>query len=386
MKVCDSNGQSGELELVRGGGSIADLSLRPWQGVQENGGMTSLGLFKSTEMVFVALLSLLVSSRYAQAAFVFGEPTNLREVIPVIDPAWDTVDCFSSDGLEVYISSYGRPGGYGDADIWVSKRASVDAAWGPLENLGSSVNTSLEDSFSSISSDGLTLYFSSNREAGSGWYDVYMTTRASRDGPWGPAVNLGPKVNSSTTDGEPWIAANGLELYFESRRGGQGQHDIYVMRRPTEEDPWGEPENLGPVVNSEYREQFLSLSPDGLLLLFSDHPNCGVPRPGGYGRADMWMTRRASLSDPWQAPVNLGPQVNGPGADFAPRISPDGSMLYFGTDQTGQWENCQAPIIPILDFNSDGKVDDGDVLMLQADWGGRIRRVTLARCRGVMGS
>jgi hypothetical protein len=80
------------------------------------------------------------------------------------------------------------------------------------------------------------------------------------------------------------------------------------------------------------------------------------------------MARRASLSDPWQTPVNLGPKVNGAAQDVQPRISPDGRTLYFASDRSG-WDNWQVPIIPNCDFNGDGKVDDADVQVLRAHWG-----------------
>ncbi|MHC4331939.1 MAG: TolB family protein, partial [Planctomycetota bacterium] len=67
----------------------------------------------------------------------------------------------------------------------------------------------------------------------------------------GEPTNLGPTVNSSAGDTSPSISADGLELYFSSDRpGGYGLDDIYVMTRATTEDDWGEPVNLGPLVNS----------------------------------------------------------------------------------------------------------------------------------------
>jgi hypothetical protein len=84
----------------------------------------------------------------------------------------------------------------------------------------------------------------------------------------------------------------------------------------------------------------------------------------------MWMTRRASLSDPWLEPLNLGPQVNGSAHAGRPRISPDGSALYFNTNSDGVWDNWQAPIIPIVDFTGDGKVDGKDLLTMVVQLGG----------------
>ncbi|MHC4323503.1 MAG: protein kinase domain-containing protein [Planctomycetota bacterium] len=324
----------------------------------------------STRGLAISLLGLCLLSGLdaptAQAGFKFGKPVNLKSVIPIIDPVYEWVECFSSDGLEMYIGSI-RDGGQGDTDLWLLRRSSVDEDWGPPENLGPAVNGPHDESMASISSDGLTLYFNSNRP---GW-DVYMTTRPTKNDPWGQAVNVGSPINTSSVDGEPWISPDNLELHFISGRAdGYGKADIWVARRQTESDPWQEPVNLGPLVNSPYQEQRFSLSPDGLLLVFGDtYYASDTPRPGGYGRGDLYMTRRSSLSDPWQAAVNLGPIVNGPFREAQPRISWDGRTLYFWTQESdGSYVNWQAPIIPIVDFNGDGQADGKDVLCLASRW------------------
>jgi hypothetical protein len=304
----------------------------------------------------------------ARAGFTFGEPVEAVSTIPVLDPLHDGIDCFSSDGLEIYLES-NRPGGQGGWDLWVLRRASPSAPWQAPENPGPAINGAHDEWEASISSDGLTLYFGSNRPGGCGGNDIYMTKRATKSGPWGPPVNMGPTVNSSTEDDYPWISPDGLELYFKSRRpGGYGLNDIWVTRRATANDPWGPPLNLGPVVNSPYHEHYLSLSPDGMILLFSDAPVSPF-RPGGHGSADMWMARRASLSDPWQTPANLGPVLNSPALDLAPRISPDGRTLYFWSNRGGSNNIWQAPILPVVDFNADKKVDLVDLVMLIDNWG-----------------
>jgi hypothetical protein len=317
-------------------------------------------------MVLIVFAAAIALGGSAYADFTFGGPVNLESVIPVLDGTVDCIDCFSTDGLEMYIESV-RSGGKGSWDLWVLRRDSIGDAWSAPENLGPTVNTSNVESTASISADGLTLYFNSNRSGGIGNSDIYMTTRVTKNAPWGPSINLGPKINSSVSDAFPWVSTDGLELYFSSlRTGGYGSADIYVARRDTPNDPWGNAVNVGPVVNSAYTEGAVSLSPDGLLLLFNDqYVNVAVHRPGGYGNCDMWMSRRASVSEPWQMPVNLGPKVNGPDLDSTPRISLDGGTLYFGTTS----DNWQAPIIPIVDFNSDGNVDGKEVLAMVKYWG-----------------
>jgi len=318
-------------------------------------------------LLFGFVAAIVLGGGSARADFTFGNPVNLGRVL---NTAYgEAIDSISSDGLELYFNST-RSGGRGAYDLWVLKRASVEDDWGPAENLGPAVNSPSQEAGSSISADGLTLYFHSNRPGGYGDFDIWVTKRATKDDPWGQAVNMGPTINCSGSDGESWITQDGLELFFaSSRSGGYGGYDIYVARRVTQDDPWGEAVNLGSVVNSAYNEQLLSLSPDGLLLLFCDNPFQGTPRSGGYGGADMWMARRASLSAPWQTPVNLGPQVNGPAPDAEPRISPDGRTLYFFSERGGIYDNWQAPILPVVDFNGDGVVDLKDFSKLAQYWG-----------------
>ena len=323
--------------------------------------MTWLDGYRTRLVLFGVVAAIMLGGGSAKADFTFGEPVKFGSIML---QASDDIDCFSSDGLEMYID---RTLGADNIDLCVLKRASVDDDWGPAVNLGPAVNSAQLDWIASISTDGLTLYFQSNRPGGYGKTDIYMTTRATRNDPWGPPVNLGPTINSSATDADVWISADGLELYFMSTRsGGYGGFDLWVTRRATENDPWGVPVNLGPVVNSAYNEGGAGLSPDGLLLLLQDN---GSPRPGGYGSSDFWLTRRASRSDPWQTPVNLGPKVNGPGLEFLPRIAPDGHTLFFGSNRTSPWDSWQAPILPIVDFNGDELVDIKDLLRLIESWG-----------------
>jgi Tol biopolymer transport system component len=317
----------------------------------------------------VLVLAFYLVPEQAKADFTFGEMVNLKSVIPVIDPDYDTIDCFSYDGLEIYLESV-RPGGSSSCDIWVLKRDSIHDDWGMPENLGHGVNSPKDEAHASISGDGLTLYFTSDQPGGYGDFDIWMATRSSKNDPWGEAVNMGPKINSNSWDISPWVSADGLEFYFcSSRSGGYGGLDIYLIKRSTMNDPWDQPENLGPVVNSSYNEVNVHLSPDSLLLLFSELMG-ETPRPGGYGGTDIWMARRASISAPWESPSNLGSQVNGSVHDKAPCISIDGSMLYLTTITYDDiWDNWQVPILHIVDLNGDGIVNADDMCIMVDNWG-----------------
>jgi Tol biopolymer transport system component len=181
-----------------------------------------------------------------------------------------------------------------------------------------------------ISSDGLTLFFVSDRPGGSGSYDIWFTKRATTDGSWGKPVNLGPTINSPVSDGGPSLSVDGLALYFNSRRSdGQGGIDIFETTRPTIDAPWSRPVNLGPLVNSPMAEFYPFISSDGLSLFFVSM------RWGGLGQGDLYVTTRPTIKDPWSTPINLGPNVNTHNCDEYPEISSDGKYLIFSSNRSG---------------------------------------------------
>jgi ketosteroid isomerase-like protein len=261
--------------------------------------------------------------------------------------------------LELYFSS-DRPGGYGLDDIYVMTRATTEDDWGEPVNLGPIVNSSTADITPSISADGLELYFcewGDPRPGGLG-HDLWVTTRPTKDDEWGEPVNLAT-VNSSDYEFTPEISSDGLELYFESNRpGGVGGEDIYVSTRATTEDDWGEPVNLGPTINSSLWEHCPTISADGLTLFFD------IDFPAG----DLMVTRRATKDDDWGEPVNLGHSASD---HWASDISADDSTLFFMSERVGGFggnDLWQVPIIPVFDFNGDGKVDNADISIMAGYW------------------
>jgi Tol biopolymer transport system component len=299
----------------------------------------------------------------AKADFIFGPPTNLGPTVN--SSSNEFYKSISSDGLSLYFCS-NRPGGVGQKDIWVTTRETMDNPWGTPVNLGPTINSSANDGGVSISSDGLSLYFSSTRYRGN-YADLWVTTRDTIYDPWNTPENLGTTVNSSSDQCYTSISADGLELYFSSNRGGGvGGYDLWVTKRETIHNPWGTPENLGPTVNSSAADAQTSISADGQMLFFVSD------RSGGYGQIDIWMTRRATTDDPWGEPMNLGPTINSSAWEEYPNISADGSTLFFRYSQSGRWSDgdiWQAPIIPILDFNADGVVDVADMCIMVDHWG-----------------
>jgi hypothetical protein len=322
------------------------------------------------KMCMIVALALITSSgRYAQADIIFGAPTNLG---PAVNSAGiEAEPSISPDGLSLFFNG-NRSGGAGGWDIWVCTRETTQDEWGTPVNLGSMINSPGNDYVASMTADGLTLCFCSSRSGGYGRSDIYMATRETSEDPWDAPTHLGPTINTSSGDFAS-ISADGLTLYINSGRSGSfGGRDIWVSTRAMTDDSWSEPVHLGSPVNSAFGEEYPDISSDGLTLFFGSAAFASV-RPGGYGGSDIWVTTRKTTDSDWGEPVNLGPIVNGPTDDRAPSISADGSTLYFASRYRsggqGDMDLWQVSIEPVLDFSGDGVVSTKDLVQLIEHWG-----------------
>jgi len=190
----------------------------------------------------------------------------------------------------------------------VGKDANADFVFGEPINLGPTINSSLGDSGAWISADALCLYFVRATDA-SGIDALCLTIRPTRNDPWETPVNLGPLVNwfpcKSIENALGLTTNDGLEQYGWGTDGfwgpaGYGGIDIWVTTRGTIDDEWGTPMNLGPMVNSSADEASLAISSDGLELYFSGYRSTAAyVRPGGYGQSDLWVTSRTTRNGPW---------------------------------------------------------------------------------------
>jgi Tol biopolymer transport system component len=250
--------------------------------------------------------------------------------------------CLSVDGRTLYFTS-DRPGGYGKWDLWVAERSSPDAEWGDPVNLGPEVNTAAAEVMPTISADGLTLFFGDGnpfswraRNGTANDYQIWMTTRATPQSPWGPPVALGPPVGSEYIDDYPHLTNDGLSLYFTSAR--PESFGLNVAQRTSPSGPWLTVTNLGSAINQPGTwNAFPWLSSDGLRLIYQSD------RSGGRGGYDLWMSTRSSVSAGWPTPVNLGGQVNSGFYEVSPCVSADfpaiGSYLLFARNDINGWNN-----------------------------------------------
>jgi len=264
----------------------------------------------------------------------WSAPTNLGAVVNTAGN--DSGPCISGDGLSLYFNSDSL-GGYGNLDIFVSHRDTVDEPWGPPQNLGPNINGPLADNAPVLSNDEHWLFFQSTRPGGFGSSDLYVARRHDkRDNfNWQPAVNLGSVVNTAANEGAPVYfedeKTGTVTLYFYSNKpGGLGATDIYASTRQPD-GTWGTAV-LVQELSSSANDIQAAIRRDGLEMFVTSN------RPGSYSSiADIWVSTRESTSDPWSTPVNLGPVINSPTPYFQgrPSISFDATTLYFYSYRPG---------------------------------------------------
>ena len=270
--------------------------------------------------------------------------------------------------------------------------------WSQPVNVGPEINTEFNEQFPTISADGLSLYFSSDRPGGFGGADIYVSHRTTVSSPWGKPQNLGPKINSSGDDHSQNFSTDGHWMWFASDRPGgcvdqaegnrNAKLDIWVSYRKDirDDNAWEAPVNLGCSFNSSAGDScpfYFEDQASGakVLYLVSGRPggpgkwnvyvgtqqkdkHFGPPvlvkevsssefdfhfaprldgleafmwtrRAGGLGKGDLWVSTRASTREVWSTPVNLGPTLNTEFDEQMPSLSADDTELFFPSNRPG---------------------------------------------------
>lgn len=194
-------------------------------------------------------------------------------------------------------------------------------------HLDSPINTPWFEGKPALSADGLELYFVSERPGalgGPGDQDIYVSRRASVTEAWGAPERVPPPISSPFFDITPSISLDGLDLYFASNRPGPfspPMPDLWVSHRVSVNDPWAEPVNLGPGVNTLLFEGSIDISPDQRTTFFA-----GLTPAFFF---DIYMATRGSADEPFGARVKLPPPINSDGHDYGPVLTPDGHTMFF---------------------------------------------------------
>lgn len=288
-----------------------------------------------------------ITKRYYTDAGEIREPADrarVRDVLwqpprPLSEFISTSVDDYeprlSADGLTLFFVR-GKAGE--NADIYASLR--TPAGWTEPESLAD-VNTDYDELGPEPSPDGQSLFFYSDRPGGSGGYDLWVAHRSRRG--WQEAVNLGPLVNSELNDYGPTLTPDGTTLYFASNRPTaqdsaapssdawpatvgeemfQRDYDLYASTLTDAGATMAKPLTA---LNSPYNEGAPAVSSFGDFLYFASD------RPDGFGGFDLYRSWR--VQGELRPPLNLGAAVNSPANELDPGLSLGGYALYFSSDR-----------------------------------------------------
>jgi WD40-like Beta Propeller Repeat. len=211
-----------------------------------------------------------------------------------------------------------------DEDMYISRKEHSE--WTKPENI-KELNTEFNEGTCTISADGKVLIFTvcegSEKRKVYGSCDLFVSYNVG--GRWQEPQNMGPNVNSRYWDTQPSLSADGRTLYFISERpGGLGGYDIWRSKRG-DDGTWGRAENLR-AVNTRSNELAPFIHVNGTTLFFSSD---GYQNYGGY---DLFRTE--FKNGKWQTPINLGYPINDYRNQMGLFITADGRTAYYSHEET----------------------------------------------------
>jgi hypothetical protein len=204
----------------------------------------------------------------------WSPPQNLNEILKVDEDLFPT--SLSADGKTLYLYSSA------DYDGIIYSSTFANNTWSPLVKLNYNINTKYWESHATISQDNNNLYFTSNRNGTFGGLDIFVAGRDST-GDWGPAVNLGPVVNTPYNEESPFLTNDDKTLFFSSRgHFNMGGYDIFSSTR-LENGEWTPPRNAGYPLNTTDDDVFFKPAAKGFRGFYS------MDTPEGNGKLDIYQ-------------------------------------------------------------------------------------------------
>jgi hypothetical protein len=232
---------------------------------------------------------------------------------------------FTGDLLELYFMSTRA----GTKDIWTSTRASADDPWG-APTMVAELSSSNDDWCPGISLDGLTIWFATDRAKG--FAQIWQATRASRTAAWSAPAPVA-ELASGAADFAPVVDATETMLFFSSDRvdlagsAGGANYDLYWSSRPTPSSAWTAPQPV-PGVNSNSDEYDPFVAQGGLVIFFTSMRS---------GAGDIYWSARQSIAQPFETPVLLT-DVDSTAYDSDSSLSPDLGYMMLSSTRSGNAE------------------------------------------------
>ncbi len=264
-----------------------------------------------------------------------GKPESLGENINTI---YDEIaPMISPDGKTIYFDRKNSPenaGGFQDIDdIWYSV-VDKEGKWRPAKNIGQPLNNKYNNFVQSITPDGNSLLLGNvYKKDGTAAVGVSLTHRTRQGWAFPEKQYIDNFINYNdyanyflSNDGKVLLMA----IQTKDSRGGL---DLYVSFRKSENN-WTKPQNLGDVVNTMENDYSPFLAADGVTLYYS------TSGKAGYGSEDIFMTTR--LDDTWEnwsEPQNLGHVINSPKSDTKYNVPASGQYAYFSSTHNSVGKN-----------------------------------------------
>ena len=244
-----------------------------------------------------------------------------QEYVPVI----------TADESEIFFTSRrsDTEGGGRDAqiddyyeDIYYSSK-DEKGEWQPAVNIGKPINSAFHDATVGLSIDGQKLFIYRDNKKGIG--NIYVTEKKGNE--WTIPEELPSPITSKSQETSASYDYTGKTIYFVSARPeGKGGKDIYKSTQ-NKDGKWGDAENLGAMINTEFDEDAVFLHPDGKTLYFSSNGNNSM---GGYD-----IFKSTFEKGKWSRPQNLGYPINSSGDDVFFVLTANGEHGYYTSEKAG---------------------------------------------------
>jgi Tol biopolymer transport system component len=225
---------------------------------------------------FAYMVSLKFYDAVMFSRLVNGKWTAPINITPELQSDGDFyISCLSADGKQLFLS---KDDNY-NSDIYSS---TFDGKiWSKTVKLNKNINSRYWESHGFVSEDGNQLIFASDRPGGFGGLDLYISRKVKND--WGPAVNLGPEINTQFNEDRPFLINNGKTLFFSSQgHENLGGYDLFRSDLQSN-NLWSKPKNLGYPINTPDDNIFFMPTGDGKSGYYSV-----FKESGGFGKEDIY--------------------------------------------------------------------------------------------------
>jgi hypothetical protein len=267
------------------------------------------------KIICTSLLILLTSVVYAQGnnaepfmPEVFSRFPNVRDI------------SISSEGDEIYFSVQS----YADEVSVIAFIMKENNNWSVPQIAGFSGKYFDIEPF--LSSDGLKLFYASNRPAENADdkpkdFDIWYVQRENKNSEWSNPINLGGPINSTANEFYPSIADNNNFYFTCDERSTKGKDDIFFSK--WENGKYSDPISLNDSINSDGYEFNAFVAPDESYIIFTAYQ-----REDGFGSGDLYISYKVSDSV-WTKAKNLGVEINSAKMDYCPFVDTKTNTLYF---------------------------------------------------------